>query len=429
MRSAVAPLTGREKYLPYITWCYILLVILVAYRHFPIGSPDFGDEDYYAAEASYLSQYGFAAALSQGTSFVLSLLIYLTSKIFFTDFLTGGRILSIICFASACKLFHKCLQRFTGLSASEQYFGVIGMATICIGWLWKALADIPSMCFILGAFCLLISATRQWQTLLAGIVLFLGFAVKPTVVFTIPGFLFFTVLYRRKSRPFSSRAIKTIVFMTGFIASFLIYHVPGYRTYHKLMLESKDHHYVGKQRVENPNLWNERNIYFEAYNPNHHPNKWAVTWGEIDTFKQQHPDIKLNLGYTEYAKAHTGIWAKNIAGKIFLYLPYSIQSEFFFAKWTVANRWLKNMVLLQLLTLLLVTAICIHQRRFIKENAVLLLVPFMYFAILCTYLIPQLEDNWLLFCIPFLALPVVKFLVRYVNIYVLVGLQIIYILI
>src|SRR5256886_3171675 len=60
----------------------LLLVILVAYRHFPIGSADFGDEDYYAAEAAYLSQYGFSAALSQGTSFVLSLLIYLTSKIF-----------------------------------------------------------------------------------------------------------------------------------------------------------------------------------------------------------------------------------------------------------------------------------------------------------------------------------------------------------
>lgn len=424
----VTSLNGREKYLPYITWCYILFVIVVAYIHFPLNSPDFGDEDYYAAEAAYLSQYGFSAALSQGTSFVLSLLLYLTSKLFFTDFLTGGRILSIICFATACRLFYKCLQRFQGLSVPERYFGVIGMATLCMGWLWKALADIPAMCFILGAFYLLSSASKRWKTPLAGITLFLGFAVKPIVLFTIPGFLLVCLFHNRKTVPFSSRAIKTIIFMTGFIASFVIYHIPGYLTYHKIMLESKDHHYVGKERVENVNRWNERNIYFEAYNPNHRRNKWAVSWAEVDSFKQQHPEIDLNLGYTAYAKAHTGVWAKNIASKMFLDLPYSIQSEFFFEKWTVVNRWLKNDFVLRILTLLLIAAICIHQRRFIKENAALLMAPFTYFAILCAYLIPQLEDNWLLFCIPFLALPVVKFLVRYINVYVLVGLQVVYIL-
>jgi hypothetical protein len=428
MKGILTSLKVNERYLSYIAWAYILFIIAVSYYHFPLGSPDFGDEGYYAGEAAYLSQYGFGNALAQGTSFLLSLLIFITSKIFFTGFLIGGRILSIICFAAACKLMLKCFERFTNLSAAERYFGVIGFASICTGWLWKSLADIPSLCFILGAFYLLAS-NKGWRHIaLAGVVLFLGFAIKPTVLFNIPGFFLFIVLSGRDLLPLMKRMIRAAVFITAFVGAFALYHIPGYLTYHKVMLENKDHHYVGKERVVNPNLWNERNIYFEAYNPTHRPNKWAVTWAEIDTFKRQHPEVNLNLGYGAYAKAHTGVWAKNIVSKVLLDLPYAIQYEFFFAKWTVANHWLKSEKILKLLTLLLIAFMCIHQRRFIKENATLLLVPFMYFLVLSTYLIPQLEDNWLLFCLPFLALPVVKFLLRYVNVYVLVGLQVVYIL-
>ncbi|MES2701588.1 MAG: hypothetical protein V4649_03065 [Bacteroidota bacterium] len=417
-----------DRYLSYISWAYVLFIAIAAYYRFPLSAGEFGDEGYYADEAAYLGRYDVYASLSQGTSFVFSLLIFLVSKACFVSYLIGARLLSVLFFFISAALFGRCLRAFTSLDAAGRCVAVVYFATICTAWVWKGLADIVCIAFIFGAFHLLTSARSMRNTLLAGAVLFLGFTVKPIVLFTIPGFGLYLLLNHRGTISFAKRALRAFAFLAAFIACFALYHVPGYLTYHKLMLESKDHHYVDGKRVENPNLWNEKNVYFEAYNPNNHPNKWAVSWEEVAAYKAQHPEVKLNLGYTEYVKTHTATWGKNLASKVFLTLPYSIQYGFFFAKWNIANHWLKSLFLVKFITLLIIAVICIAERRFIRENALLLAVPFTYYFILCAYLIPQLEDNWLLYCLPFLALPVCRFLSRYVHIAVLVLLQVVYVL-
>lgn len=418
-----------DKYYAVITWLAVAGIVAMAYHRFPLSSPYFGDEDYYVNEAAYLAKAGVIQALSQGTSLVLSLLILAVSRLFCASLLVGARILSVIAFAGACPLFLKCTRRFSGLSMAQRYFALLCFAMLCSGWLWRGLADVVSVAFLLAVYYWLTASYVRLRYALAGIFLLFAFAVKPVVMMMVPGMVLLAFLNGHKEGvSWQNRSVRTILFTAVFGLCFILYHVPGYLAFHKVMLESKDHHYEASGvRIENHNSWGEKNVYFEVYNPQHKPNKWAVTWGEVDSFKQQHPDVQLNLGYSEFVKVHPAVWLRNISNKLFLYLPYSIQSVFFFSKWTVVNHWVKNILVIQLVALLLIAFVYWRERDFVREYGWLLLPSLLYFVLLSCYTIPQLEDNWLIFSIAFLALPVMKSLFRQVNTLLLFALQIVFV--
>ena len=419
-----------NKYSSLLSWSVILLLIVLAYIKFPLSSPTVGDEDYYADEVAYLSQYGVYNALSQGTSVLLSLLIFLFSKLLSVSFLVGARILSIVFFTGGCAIFHKLTRRFGGLSHAAGNFALLCFGMVCYEWLWKCLADIISVSIILGVLYLLAGRYTKKQLLMAGLLLMAGFAVKPLIMMTVPGFvaLLFLNGYINGRIPFATRAINILLFLIAFGVPFIAYHIPGYITYHKLMLEDKDHHYEGPARVTNHTSWVEKNVYFEVYNVNKKPNKWMVSWAEVDSFKAQHPEIDLNLSPAKFRKQHFGVWSRNVGERALLNLPYSIQSSFFFSKWTAVNRFVKNITIIRVIALLLVGGMYWRERKFVRDNAAVLAVSLIYYLLLCMYVIPQLEDNWLIFCMPLLSIPVVKFLERYIPVLALLALQLLFIL-
>ncbi len=419
-----------KKYLHLFTFAFILLVIIHSLIKFPILSPvEVGDEGYYRLEVEHLAKFGLYNSLSQGTSVVYSCFIYLFAKVFSIKFLVSARILTILFFLVCCRLFLKCFELFKDISYSEKYMGLAFFVFIASKWLMKGLPDLVSISFLLTAFYLLSTSNKYKYLIFSGILIFIGFAIKPTVLFALLALTIFVFLKNRKKQTWIQNAIRSSLFIFSFIFCFVIYHIPGFQTYHKLMLEDKSHYYVNGIRLKDSQNWNELNIYYELYNVNNKPNKWSVTWTEVDSFKQQHPDINLNLTYPEYVKNHSFLWAKKLSYSIFISLPCQIQRGFFFAKWTSINNIVKNTNVIYAISFLIITGIYFFELKFIKQNVLLFSVFFLYFSFLSIYVIPQLEDNWLLYCLPFLALPVVKFLVRYVNIMILLTLQFLYVFI
>ncbi len=419
----------NEKYIPCILWFIIVFIIVGRYLHFPFSSPPNGDEPFYINEIDYLARYGWYNSLSQGNSFFYLLLVFLFSKVCFVSFLTSARILSALFFIVCCRLFVKCFERFANVSYADKYVALTFFCVIASGWVMKGLPDLVCVACMLGAFLLATGAGTYRRVIFAGLLLFIGFAVKPIALFAFPALALFLFLNGLKKEGWGKGVIKSILFSGSFVLSFVAYHVPGYMAYHKIMLEDKNHIYSGAQRIQSTTTWGERNTYYELYNLHHKPNKWAITWGEVDSFKQQHPEINLNVSFGQYVSNNTGAWLKHICANVFLALPYSINHGFFFAKWTSINKVINNFIIIKLLSLVLIAGICLFEFKFIRSNLLLLFVPFLFYLGLSCYITTQLEDNWLLFCLPFLALPVVKFLMRYVNVFVLLALQFVYLLI
>jgi hypothetical protein len=419
----------NQKYIPYLSWLTILLVLIVSYLKFPLHTLPTGDEPYYSEEAKYLFNNSIFNSLAQGTSFFYSILLLLFSGFSSIDYVLTGRLLSVVFFLASCRMLLLCLSRFQYVSTAEKYLGLIFFGLISSGWLWRCLPDMEGIFVVLSVFYLLTGKINYKITALCGVLLFLGFGVKPTELFTIPGFALYLLLKNLHKDTRLSNVLRTATFVGSFSICFIIYHLPGYVNYHKLMLESKDHTYAGNLRVENKTNWVERSVYFDTYNPNHKLNKWQVTWAEVDSFKAAHPDVNLRMGYFEYLSKHSGRAVQNLGSKLFMTLPYSIQSGYFFAKWTTINRFIRNYAIIQLITLILIFTICAQERDFIKHNSLIYIIPALYYLCLCIYVHSDLEENWLLFCLPFLALPVGRFLSRRINILLLIGLQVLYIII
>lgn len=424
MISAFLNKFNEKKYLLFAVITTIITVIIKAYLHHPLNATtQFGDETSYLLESDYLANHGLYKSLSQGTSVLLSVLILLCSKIFSTNLLLAGRIYSVVAFFISAFVLLKILKKYTNLSNAIIAFTLIYFATMCKEWLWRELADLPAMSFVLSSLYFLLQNKGYKSAALSGLFLFLGFAIKPTCLLMIPAFVAGTAALTYKTNGFKQSAISTLIWIGVFIPLFGLYHIPGYQVYNKLMLESKNHTYDGEKRVENKSSWVERNVYMARYNTDENTNYWNVTWETVDSFKKANPQINMNLGASEYITQNPVHHLKQVGLKILSFLPYEIQSGFFFSIWTKINSLLKNNAIIKFITLLLIAGIYFKERDLIKNNYTLFIVASLYFLSLSFYVFIDLQNNWVVWCMPIFALPVVSFLTKYIHIAVLLLLQ------
>lgn len=428
MISTLFKRLSDKKYLFLALIITLIVVIGKALKLHPFYSfESIGDEVFYYTESDYLEKYGFYKSLSQGTSVLFSIIILFFSKLFATSLLIGGRIYSVISFLTSTLLLYNILKKHTRLSLESVILILIYFATMCKGWLWLELADLAAMPFVFGSLYLLLQNNGYRNIVISSLLLFLGFAIKPTCFIMLPAFIAGLALMRYRINGLKTAAYSVLIYGSVFLFSFVLYHIPGYQIHGKLMLESKNHTYNGDKRVENKISWVERNVYLQKYNVNNKPNNWHITWEEVDSFKSLHPEINLNMSITEYVKENPANHLKKILKEQFLFLPYEIQSGFFFCKWNIVNHIIRNDTVIKLLTLLLLAGIYFKERETIKNNFVLLLLSITYFLSLSIYSLIDIQSNWLLWCFPFFAIPIVSFLTKYVNIALLVLLQLLFI--
>jgi len=418
----------EEKYLFFAVLITMIVVIIKAYFLSPPTSTVlFGDESFYLPESDYLNKYGLYKSLSQGTSVLFSVIIVLCSKIFGTSLLMTGRIYSIIAFIISTAILYKILKKHTDLSSILIAFILIYFAGMCRVWLWIQLADLASMPFLFGALYMILHNKGYGSVALCGLLLFLGFAVRPTILIMLPALTAGLAVLRYRTSGLK-QTIMSVAIMGGvFLVCFGLYHIPGYKEHGKLMLESKNHTYVGEKRIENKTSWSEKNVYSELYNINNKINIWNITWEEVDSFKKLHPEININLTVSEYIVQNPLSHAKKTVSKIFLHLPYYIQSGFFFSKWTYVNHWINNYTIIHFIALILIGSMYVKERKMIIKNNILFLIAAIFFVSLSIYVFIDLQNNWLLWCAPIFAIPVVSFLCRYINIALLILLQFLFI--
>ena len=190
------------------------------------------------------------------------------------------------------------------------------------------------------------------------------------------------------------------------------------------MLEDKNHTYEAGIRKEGSLPADQKSIYYEVYNPNQRTNIWLVTPEEVEEFREKHPEIKLQMSHTEFIKTHFKVWFTNSMEKVFLDIPFHVDLGIFYHKWTIVNKWIKNLSIIKLGSLLILLFCCYKEREFITSNR-FLLAPIVYLSFLSLYLITQLENGWLLSSIPFIALPILQYSQRKLSVYVVLLCQII----
>ena len=389
--------------------------MLVSLKAHPLSKGMYGDETNYCSELDYLSHYGFYQSLAQGSSFGYSLIAFILSKIIPANALIILKLLSAASYLTCCFIILKVFSRFENIKYETRYLGMVFFAVCCNGIIWRGLPDTTITLLIFTSALILLTRISYKSVSLLALLIFLAFTIKPVALFYIPGFLLYLLI--NKKALFKQKVAQIILFISIFSSCFILYHIPGYQTYNRLVLEDKGHIYDGPKRVEVMPTWNEINIYYEAYNPNKRENKWHVNFDEVNEFKKNNPG-KLDLSYTQFLQQHFSVWAKNSVIKIFLDMPYNIDCGMFYHKWTFINRWIKNLLIIEFLSLIIFVVFSYNEKDFILKNP-FFIVPLIYFVCLSLYVIPQLEGNWLISSLPFLALPMLQFLEKKIGVYII----------
>ncbi len=400
-------------YLPYISWAIVALICFVTYRAHPIHTPLTGDEPYYLGEVKYLADYGWYNSLSQGTSFAYNFLNFIFSKLMPVELYVSIKLFSALCFLLSSYVLLKILACFKNIDNETKYLALIFFAFSFSGHSWLLLANAPNALFVLLGILSLLKIKNNKGIAISGFLFFFAFIVKPIALFYIPGILLF--LFIDTNTNLINRLKNCALFFTVFLGFFIIYHIPSYQRYGKLMLEDKNHYYEAEKRIESTLPADQKSIYYEVYNPNKRVNVWKVTPDEVEEFKVKHPEIKLQLSHSEYIKTHTKIWFSNFLEKIFLDLPWQIDQGMFYHKWSTVHKWITSFAIIKLVSLIVLLFCCYKEREFIATNR-FLIAPTVYLSFLSLYLIAQLENGWLLASIPFIALPILQYAQRKLSV-------------
>ena len=403
------------SYLKIFSWLIVGIIMLVSLKAHPINSIMLGDEPGYFTELDYLNHYGFYQSLAQGMSFGYTGLLFIFSKLIPINAFFVMKFFSAGCYVACCLVILKIFDRFENIAFETKYLGMVFFAYFSSSSIWRALPDVAHCLAILLAILALLNKGNYKQVVIASLMVFFAFTIKPIAIFYIPGILLYFLV--NKSVLLKQRIVNILLFIVVFTSCFVVYHIPGYQTYGKLMLEDKGHMYVGSKRINATTTWNEINTYFEVYNPNKRVNKWHVTVDEVNEYKKDHPG-ELNLSYFQFLQKHFDVWARNTSSKIFLDLPYYTDGGMFYHKWTFINRWIKNTMVIEFISLIIFIVFYYFEKDFIKKNLILM-VPFLFFVFLSVYDIPQLEGNWLISCVPFFAVPIMQFLQRKIGAYLI----------
>lgn len=387
--------------------------MFVSLKVHPLNATMLGDEPGYFAELNYLSHYGFYNSLSQGTSFGYSGILYFLVHIIPVSAFVVMKIFSAICYVICCFVILKIFDQLNNIGYETKYLGMVFFAYFTSGNIWRALPDIPSTLFLFIAVLVLLRNRNYKSVAITSLIVFIAFIIKPNILFYVPALLLYIIV--SKNFKLKRKAVEVIIFISVFFSCFVVYHIPGYQTYGKLMLESKNHTYIGSKRVESTLTWPEINIYYEVYNPNKRVNKWQVNPEEVKEFKKNNPG-QLDQTYTQFLQQHFSIWAKNEVIKIFLDVPYFVDCSMFYHKWTAINKWIKNVFIIEFGSFIFFIFCCYKERSLIISNP-FLIVPFTYAILLCFISIPQLEYNWMISCMPFFALPILGFLQKKISPY------------
>ncbi len=409
-------------YLSVISWAIVALISFVTYRAQPFHSDLTGDEPYYLNEVRYLAQYGFYNSLCQGTSFAYTSMLYIFSRLVRAELDVTIKLFSAISFLLSCFVFLKVLGCFKKIDIETRFIAMLFYAYTFSGHMYLLLPNTTNALFVLLGILALLKLNNYKGIALGGFLFFFAFIIKPIALFYIPGILLFLFIDTRHD--LMTRLKGCTLFFTVFITCFIIYHAPSYQRYGKLMLEDKNHTYEAGIRKEGSLPADQKSIYYEVYNPNKRTNIWLVTPEEVEEYREKHPEIKLQMSHTEFIKTHFKVWFTNSMEKIFLDIPFHVDLGIFYHKWTIVNKWIKNLSVIKLGSLLILLVCCYKEREFIVSNR-FLVAPIIYLSFLSLYLITQLENGWLLSSIPFIALPILQYLQRKLSVYVVLLCQII----
>ena len=357
----------------------------------------YGDQLYYLNEVKKLSELGFYAVLTEGTSIVYSYIILFLSYCFETNYLIVGKLINFGFIIITALVFYSIMKKVFKIGPLFSIFIALFYVYSFDHYSYKMLSDVTNNFFLASGFFLFYISFREtykmnYTIILSAVLFGLSTSCRPTSFLFVIAFAL-SIIFIDKI-PWK---IKVSFLMVITIIS-LLFQIPSLIEKRTISIENKNTVWIGDVKASKAVSWDHINAYFVLFPQLHkQTSKFKIDREDVIEYIEKNPGVLPESSF-QLLLSYPKVWFKHFR------INWKTVNRIYFSVFGFHLLW-SNLFFSLLLSCLLMPFLFIY---FLKNNRkqpiavsgsffmISLYTGFFFFA---QYAL--VEENWLLIVLPF----------------------------
>ena len=356
-----------------------------------------GDQLYYLNEVNKLSELGFYAVLSEGTSIVYSYIVLFLSYCFGANYLIAGKLMNFGFIIITAFVFYSIMKRVFKIDTLFSIFIALCYVYSFDHYINKMLSDITNNFFLASGFLLFYiyfkeTYKKRYFIILSAVLFGLSTSCRPTSFLFVLAFVL-SIIFIDKI-PWKMKGS----FLMVFTIISLLFQTPSLIEKGTISVENKNTVWIGDVKVNKAVSWNHINAYFVLFPEVHkQTSKFKVDRKDVIEYVEKNPGVLPESSF-QLLLSYPRVWFKHFT------INWKTISRIYFSAFGFQLFW-SNLFISLLISCLLMPFLLIyflknHRREPIAIRGSFFMIS-LYTASFFAAQYALLEENWLLIVSPF----------------------------
>ena len=357
----------------------------------------YGDQLYYLNEVKKLSELGFYAVLSQGTSIVYSYIVLFLSYCFESNYLIAGKLMNFGFLIITAFVFYSIMKRIFKIDTLFSIFIALFYVYSFDYFSYKMLAEITNNFFLAtGVLLFYISFKetykRSYLIILSAVLFGLSTGCRPTSFLFVLAFVLSIIVIDKISWKIKGSFIMIIT------SILLLFQIPSLIEKRTISLENKNTVWVEDFKINRSVSWKHINAYFVLFPEVHkQTSKFKIDREDVIEFIEKNPGVLPESSF-QLLLSYPKVWLKHFR------INWETVNRIYFSVFGLHLIW-SNLFFSLLLSCLLMPFLLIyflknHRREPIAVSSSFFMIS-LYTAFFFFAQYALVEENWLLIVLPF----------------------------
>lgn len=357
----------------------------------------YGDQLYYLNEVNKLSELGFYAVLSQGTSIVYSYIVLFLSYFFGVNYLIAGKLINFIFIIITAFVFYSIMKKVFKIGTLFSVFIALFYVYSFDHYTYKMLSDVINNFFLASGVLLFYISfketyKRNYTIILSAVLFGLSTSCRPTSFLFVLAFVLSIIFIDKIPWKMKGSFLMVITIIL------LLFQTPSLIEKKTISKENKNTVWVGDVKVNKAVSWKHINAYFVLFPDVHKQNsKFKVDRKEVIEYVEKNPGVLPESSF-QLLLSHPKVWIKHFT------INWKTINRIYFSVFGLHLIW-SNLFFSLLLSCLLMPFLLIyflknHRRKPIAVSGSFFMIS-LYTAFFFFAQYALVEENWFLIVLPF----------------------------
>ncbi|MFT4801201.1 MAG: hypothetical protein ACI93N_000967 [Flavobacteriaceae bacterium] len=356
-----------------------------------------GDQLYYLNEVKKLSELGFYAVLSEGTSIVYSYIVLFFSYCFETNYLIVGKLINFGFIIITALVFYFIMRKVFKIGPLFSIFIALFYVYSFDHYSYKMLSDVINNFFLASGFFLFYISfkntyKRNYTIILSAVLFGLSTSCRPTSFIFVIAFALSIILIDKIPWKIKGSFLMVVTII------FLLFQIPSLIEKKTISIENKNTVWIGDVKVNKAVSWENINAYFVLFPEVHkQTSKFKIDKEDVIEYIEKNPGILPQSSF-QLLLSYPKVWFKHFR------INWNTVNRVYFSVFGFHLIW-SNLFFSLLLSCLLMPFLLIYFLKNHRREPIAISGSFFMISIYTAFFFfaqyALVEENWLLIVLPF----------------------------